>query len=59
MYRCDRCKKIFDNLKWETEVIGVDSMSAFIEYPYCPYCDASHTGEEYIPIEEDDEDECE
>lgn len=57
MYKCDRCKKIFDNLKWETEVIGVDNMSAFIEYPYCPYCDASHTGEEYTPIEEDDEDE--
>jgi hypothetical protein len=57
MYYCKNCKRYFDTLKVEKEFCGVDNMSGIVEYCYCPLCDYTHSGEEYISIEEEDEDE--
>ena len=42
MYKCNDCKRKFENPIVEKEIIGVSDKTGIVEYEYCPFCDSNN-----------------
>ena len=42
MYKCNNCKKYFEQYKIEKELTGQDNQVGEVEFYYCPYCDSDN-----------------